>query len=308
MATARPEAEQALLQQPLWIDLEEPTPDEMAAVATRFGFHPLAVEDALDARDQRPKLDWYDGYRYMVFYSFDAPQDAPRVVEPIEINIFWSDDYIVTVHHRPASALQEARRRWNVGEPRAGATTTALLHVILDAAVDSVLPVIDAISDHCEQLEDRVFHRTNRRLTAVGQHLRRQLVTLRRILMPERDVIVAIQRDPKISGDTEARRYFDDIYDHLMRAAEAVDNEREIVTGVMETYVTTLSNNVNEVVKTLTIASILLMSMSLIAGIYGMNFEHMPELDWRLGYPLALAMMAAVAAGLLLYFRSRRWL
>ena len=296
-----------VLQDPHWIDLHAPTLEEMQTLASHFGFHPLSVEDALDPRAQRPKLDRYDAYRYIIFYEFDVPTETGPG-KPHEFHVFWGRDYVVTVHEGDVGVVEEAKRRWRLQEYDGAYDCTALVHTILDVAVDSALPVIDAMTERVEELEDMVFERQHENLAQRGQVIRRDLVALRRILMPERDIVVGIGRDPWIGANTELVRYFDDIYDHVTRAAESVDTEREIVTGVLESYLSAVSNSLNEVMKTLTVAATILMTMSVIVGIYGMNFVHMPELGWKLGYPLALGLMGASAAALLAYFRRQRWL
>ncbi|HWO93185.1 MAG TPA: magnesium/cobalt transporter CorA, partial [Dehalococcoidia bacterium] len=295
---------EVLGENPLWLDVENPTAEEMDIIARRFGFHPLSVEDALDPRNQRPKLDQYDTYRFLVFYGFSGADE----LDAQEINIFWASDYVVTVRHGPVESIAEARRRWSAHERGRDRTSSDLLHVILDTAVDSVLPLVDDIAEQVEELEDQVFARPRAEIATRGQQIRRRLLGLRRVLGPERDVIVALRRDPLVEEQEETIRYFDDVFDHVSRAADAVDLERDMVTSVMETYLTAVSNNLNEVMKTLTIAATILMTMSLVTGIYGMNFDNMPELDWALGYPFALGVMVAAALALVFFFRRRRWL
>lgn len=292
---------------PLWIDIRDPEPHQIAEIAGHFAFHPLSIEDALDQRSQRPKVDKFEHYRFLVFYGFPAPGGG-EIAEPYEISLFWTRDQIVTVHYGEAPALVEAQRRWDEQEVAFEHTPLALLHTILDTAVDSALPVIDAAGEHVEAIEDRVIAGARDGIGSDVQQVRRRLLLLRRVLAPQRDMVSSLARDSWLQGNPETSRYFDDILDHVTRAAESIDIERDIVTGVMETYLSSVSNNLNEVMKTLTIAATLLMAMSLIAGIYGMNFRHMPELDWRLGYPLALSMMLGAAVVLVGFFRHRRWL
>jgi len=242
-----------------------------------------------------------------VFYGVHVA-DPRSPARAQEINLFWGADYILTARHEPAPAIEEALRRWEGQGGDGGNTSVHLLHTILDTAIDSVLPAIDAMSERVEALEDDVFARPNPGIAAEGQRLRRELLALRRILAPERDVVIALGRDPWLEGEAESARYFDDVFDHVTRAADSVDTEREIITGVLETYLSAVSNSLNEVMKTLTVWATVLMAATLIAGIYGMNFRHMPELGWRAGYPLALALMAAIAVAFVVYFRRRRWL
>lgn len=306
MATTTPPAGALLSERPLWIDLEDPRPDEFSRLAERFGFHPLSIEDALDRRNQRPKIDRFETYRFLVFYEF-AGVDSGEA-GPVELNAFWGQDYVVTTHHGPSAAVEEAKTRWTAHDIPYERTALALLHTIVDAAVDSALPAIDAISESVEAVEDGVLSGARDGVAPRVQELRRELLALRRVLAPQRDVIAALARDPWVAGSPETSRYFEDVYDHITRASESIDVEREIVTGVMETYLSAVSNSLNEVMKTLTVAATVLMAMSFVAAVYGMNFDNMPELDWRFGYPFALGLMAGAALALVAFFRSRRWL
>ncbi|MDW8186286.1 MAG: magnesium/cobalt transporter CorA [Anaerolineae bacterium] len=289
----------------LWVDLCPPDEADRALLQEAFGFHPLAIEDALRARE-RPKLDVYPDHYFMVFYAVDYdPEDGLRL-RPV--HLFVGPRYLVTVRPQRIPEIEEEIARWSGPEPPRPITSGGLVYHLLDAVLDHYFPVLDRITEEVEAIEERLFAGSDGRLIEAIFQMRKALLELRRVVAPEREVINLLLRRELPVFRPEDMIYFQDLYDRLVRLTESIDLYRDMLSGALESYLSLQSNRLNEIVKVLTIASIILMANALVAGIYGMNFEYMPELEWPWGYPMALLMMATISAALVLFFRRRGWL
>ena len=289
----------------LWVNVVDPTPDEISCIGKEFGFHPLAVEDTLRG-GQRPKVDQYDGYQFIVFYGLTSADDR---VQTQEVDIFLGKSFMVTFHKSDLRVITETADRWRAHATKMGTHGVGfLLYSVLDSLVDGYFPVLDDIAERADSLEETILAAGQPTLQAEILQLRRDLLVIRRVAAPERDVMnVLVRRDPPIFSRKELL-YYQDVYDHLLRVTDSVDIYRDMLSSVLDANLTMVSYTLNVVVKRLTSSSIVLMSMSLIAGIYGMNFAFIPELDWRLGYPFALALMILVGAIEVGIFRRIGWL
>lgn len=290
-------------QELLWVDIVDPTPEDLAVIEQEFGFHQLAMEDAA-RHNQRPKIDTYDTFFFLVFYGLQNGT-SDTAIEPVELNLFIGRNYVVTVHHGHLNVLEETSNRWRGDVSRIGHSDAGILvYSILDAIVDGYFPIIDHISDRIEELEESLFGKYENSLQEDIFRLKRDLLTIRRILSPQRDVMNMLVRRESPLFDAETIVYFQDIYDHILRVTDAIDTYRDLISTALDTYVSVQSNNLNQVMKRMTAASIILMSMALVTGVYGMNFQHMPELNWGLGYFLALALMVGIGSALFRVFRK----
>jgi magnesium transporter len=290
----------------LWLDVVDPTPEDLRLLSEEFSFHPLAIED-VSRRHQRPKVDQYEGTTFIVFYAMQST--AERSLDLTELDLFVGRNYVVTVHNGDLSLLGEIRDRWCRNVEEIGNRSVGLLvYSILDAVVDGYFPCVDELSDRIEDLEESIFGQFNTGTQQAIFRLKKELLAIRRVVAPERDVLnVLIRRDNPMFDETTLV-YFQDVYDHLLRVTDAVDTYRDLMSSALDAYLSVMSNRLNQVMKTLTASSIILMSMTLVASIYGMNFVHMPELHWRLGYPWALGLMVIIGASLLRIFRRMDWL
>lgn len=290
----------------VWIDLADPVPSEFELLAKEFGFHPLALEDAR-ARHQRPKLNQYDTFLFLVFYAVRVDQEDGFLTQ--EISLFVGPNYLVTVHPGQCHEIDETAQRWHQNVKNLDARSVAvLLYSLLDTIVDNYFPVLDAVAERTDALESAIFERGS---TAALQEifaLRKSLLALRRVLSPERDLMsILTRRDIEMLGPATSV-YFQDIYDHVLRVTDAIDTYRDLLASALDAYLSVVSNNLNQVMRTLTSWSIILMSLALIAGIYGMNFGFMPELEWHYGYFFILAAMGMIGGGLFMLFKRIRWL
>ena len=289
----------------LWVDLADPTAEEIELVAREFAFHPLAVEDAT-RRHQRPKLDEYDGYFFLIFYTLALGDARPT---GHEIAFFVGKNYVMTIHDGHLPELEATRERWQANAANKSERTAGfLLYVILDAIVDAYFPVIDAVAEKIDALEDEIFAGGEAETQEEIFRLKRDLLDVRKIVAPERDVLNRLVRRDAPVFEPAVIVYFQDVYDHIMRVTDAVDTYRDVLSSALDANLSMTSFRLNQVVKRLTSWSIILMSVTLIASIYGMNFVYMPELSWQWGYPAALGGMALLAVVLLLILRRIDWL
>ena len=301
------DALRALPEALVWLDLREPGPEELALLSDEFGIHPLADED-LRRRNQRPKLDTYDDHQVAVVYEPLLPPGGADVLQLGEIHVLIGPGWLVTVHWTDAPAVEEALRRFAAYPAARPASAGVLLYTLFDSVVDAFFPALDGLSDRIDALEDRIVsgQQDGETLRTVLR-VKRELLELRRVLAPMRDVANAFLRRDNATVDDAALPYYADLYDHLVRILDQVDLLRDLVAAAMDANLSVTSNNLNAVMKRLTAVTVILILPTIVSGIYGMNFVHMPELDWPLGYPLAIGIMGAVMAGAFLYFRAHDW-
>lgn len=289
----------------LWFDITQPSEEDFRKLRDEFGFHPLAIEDA-SRHHQRPKVDSYDNYYFVVFYCIEMNEQYRLSSSPLYL--FIGQNYLVTVHDEPVSQIQETVRRWQSPESPLGQDVGSLIYALLDAIVDDYFPVMDRLADRVEDLEQQIFGKFNDNALESIFQLKKDLLHIRRVVTPERDVLnVMLRRDIRVFDEHDVT-YLQDVYDHIIRVVDAIDTYRDLLASSLDTFLSVQSNQLNQVVKALTITSIVLMSVAIVAGIYGMNFDYMPELHWRYGYVWALGLMAALSVGVIAFFRRIKWL
>jgi magnesium transporter len=290
----------------IWVDVADPTSKDFVDLAREFGFHPLAIEDCRNEH-QRPKIEEYQGYYFIVLY--EAEMQPGCQLELRELNIFLGLNYLVTVHSQPIRNVERARQLWRQWATDLAERKTGLpAYLLIDAIVDDYMPMLDDFSDRLDDLESQIFESFQPEALHDIFRIKKQLIFLRRAVVPLRDVFNTLLRREQPIFSRETMTYFQDVYDHLIRVADSIDVLREIVASTMEAYLSVSANRTNFVMKRLTSISAILMSVTLIAGIYGMNFSFMPELGWRYGYIGALVFMLLIALALYFYFRKIKWL
>lgn len=289
-----------------WLDLTHPSDEDMRLLQDEFHFHPLALEDVV-RRHQRPKVDSYGSYYFVVFYCLGMAESGNRP-EAEPLYLFVGKNYLVTVHEQPVSQVAETLRRWQAPDSPLGDDVAALIYALLDALVDDYFPVMDRIGDRVDELEQAIFESFDEGSLQMIFQLKKDLLFLRRIVAPERDVLnVMLRRDIPVFDQNDIT-YLQDVYDHIVRITDVLDTYRDLLSSALDSFLSVQSNRLNQIVKALTVTSIVLMSTTLVAGVYGMNFEYMPELNWRYGYAWALGLMTAISGGLILFFRRIKWL
>jgi magnesium transporter len=303
-----------------WIGLYRPTEEEFASVAEEFGLHELAVEDALEAH-QRPKIERYGNTLFFVLRPARY-LDAPEEVEFGEIHVFVGEDFVVTVRHGEAPALAEVRRRMEADPELLRRGPEAILYAIMDRIVDGYAPVVAGLENDIDEIEVEVFS-GNAGVSRRIYELSREVIEFQRAIKPLPGIVGRlIAGFDKYKVDPELQRYLREVQDHAIRVVEQVDGFRELLQNILSVNLTLVSLQQNEEVKTLTEASIeqnnevkkisawaaILFAPTLVGTVYGMNFDHMPELHWTLGYPFALLLMLLVSVSLYAIFKRRDWL
>ena len=288
----------------LWVDVEQPTDADLQRLEREFGFHPLAVEDCRN-RHQRPKVDEYPGYYFIVLYEAAMEDGRIRLTE---LAIFLGKNYVVTVHDGPLRAFPVADRLWHGSTDLAERGSGLLAYLLIDTIVDAYFPLLDEVSEGMNVLEERIFGGSGFSAVQDVFRMKKDLLLLRRVVAPLRDVFNTLLRREQAVFSRETTVYFQDVYDHLIRIADSIDNQRDMLSSAMDAYLSVANQRTNLVMKRLTATATILMSVTLIASVFGMNFLHMPELHWRYGYVGALTTMLAVGAALYAYFKVNRWL
>lgn len=290
----------------LWLDIESPQEADIAMLRDEFRFHPLAIEDATRA-SERPKVDMYSDYYSLAFYGARLAGETGDL-ELLPFHLFVGSNYLVSIHDQPMPLVGESMARWELKNGPLPPKIGAAVHALLDTVVDEYFPLMDRIADRVDELEDSLFTEFSPKSLETIFHLKKGLLNMRRVVAPERDVLNHLLRRELPVFSVEDVAYLQDVYDHLVRVTDSVDIYRDLLSNALDSFLSVQSNRLNEVVKVLTIGSIVLMSSSLISGIYGMNFQYMPELHWPFGYAWALGLMVAISTSLVLFFRWRKWL
>ena len=287
------------------VHVTNPSDDLIDDLGREFGLHHLAVED-MRKQHQRPKIDAYAGQHMVVAYEAVEASGAGDGLA--EIHIFVGSAWVLTVHWAPTPMIDEVHERLKSHPGSVGAGPGAVLHALLDSAVDSFFPELDRLSDRIDALEDRVLETDSDR-SALREILaiKRRLLDLRRVLAPMRDLANTLLRRETPLVDAAAVPYFQDLYDHLIRVLDQLDVYRDLLATVLDARLTVASNSLNAVMKRLTAFTVVLMIPTLIAGIYGMNFDFMPELRWAAGYPLALMAMVLSSGAAIVFFWRHGW-
>lgn len=297
----------------VWVDVVGlGDPDLIRAIGKVFRLHPLALEDAVHTH-QRAKVEEYPAGHYVVL---SAPHfDAEPGLDLEQISLFFGPGYVVTIQERDIHCFNPVRERIRASRGRLRRSgSDYLAYALLDAVVDAFFPELEWYGDRLELIEDRILADRNADIMHEVHGIRRDLLAVRRTVWPLREAINNLQREEHPNINAETRLYLRDVYDHTVQLVELVETHREVASGLLDIYLSTLNNRMNEVMKVLTIIATIFIPLSFVAGVYGMNFRpessplNMPELDWYFGYPFALGVMALIAFGLLYYFRRKRWL
>jgi magnesium transporter len=291
----------------LWVDLQAPTPEETKSILSDvFHFHPLAIEDTQTTGYQTPKVDDYDDYIFVIAHTLAAR--ALDEIDAHEIDFFLGSNYLVTSEMTPDMPIvQRLWQRLKRDDRLISRGPDFLCHALLDALVDDYMPVLDQLEDEIELLEDQVLEVPRTESLERILSLKHSILTLRRFVTPQREVMNRLSRDDFPQVQPQSRIYFRDIYDHLVRIQDLSESLRDIVTGALDTYLSVTSNRLNEVMKALTIVSTIFLPLSFVAGVYGMNFVNFPEIHWNFGYAYVWILFLAIAVAMLVLFKRRGW-
>jgi magnesium transporter len=296
----------------VWIGLHEPTEAQFAGFAERFGLHPLAVEDAIHAH-QRPKLESYDDLLFAVVktvhYDDQLPGGTAEVVETGEVMVFLGDNFVITVRHGEHSGLQQVRKRLEADADLLALGPSAVLHAVLDSIVDSYVVVCRALQEDIDEAETAVFTATSKVTDSnVIYILKREVLELRRATAPLAPVLRHLSHGRLERVDSNVREYFRDVDDHLNEVVDRVNGFDDLLTTLVSANLARVSVVQNEDMRKISAWVAIAAVPTMLAGIYGMNFKHMPELGWTFGYPLLLLVMATFCGLLFRAFKRNGWL
>ncbi|XQY93244.1 magnesium/cobalt transporter CorA [Metabacillus sp. HB246100] len=283
-----------------WVDFHAPTDDEVKVLSSYFKFHPLSIEDCIEFV-QRPKLDFYDDYFFIVIHAINH-----ETLEADEVDLFVSSRSIVSFHKKP---VKELLAIWNriENEKSLKSNPMQIMYQIIDKVVDDYFPPIYKLEDLVNQVEDNTSDQTISELMEQVFDIRSELNKLRRTIVPMRDLLYRIISSSRLNSMKEKHIYFQDVYDHLLKLVEMIDANRELSSDIRDSYLSISSDRMNRVMMTLTVMSSIFLPLTFIAGLYGMNFRYMPELTGEYSYYIVLGIMALISVGMIWFFYKMGW-
>jgi magnesium transporter len=296
----------------VWIGLYEPNEPLLRKIQEEFGLHDLAIEDALSAH-QRPKVERYDNSLFVVLRTAQIEDPAPGKpcdVKYGEVHMFLGRNFVVTVRHGYATSFTSVRTRAESTPELLKQGPAFVLYAVMDFIVDQYFPIVDALGEELELLEQRIFTQPfNRRTTTQIYKLKRDLIALKRVVSPVIELSARLIRlEDEELVPTQTRPYFRDIYDHTLRNNDMIDSVRDLLGTALEAHLSLVSVSQNEDTRRLAAWAAIFAVPTAIAGIYGMNFDSMPELRWTFGYPLVLALIFGLCGLLYVRFKQAKWL
>lgn len=277
-------------------------------LGTHYGLHPLTLEDITNT-NHRPKLDEFDMYLFIVLKMLYIKNDDELVFE--QVSIVVGDDYVLTFQEAEGDVFDDLRERISTDKGRVRSLgSDYLMYAIIDAVVDHYITVLEALGDKIEEVEDHVFEdgSDNNEIASKIQELKREVLKIRRTIFPLREIINHLDKIEHPIIDEKTYNFLRDLYDHIVQINENIEMYREMIWSLLDMYMSIISNKMNEIMKVLTIIATVFIPLTFIAGIYGMNFDHMPELHYKYGYFILWGVMIVIFLLMLIYFRRRKWL
>lgn len=290
----------------VWVDVQDPGPEELSLLLEEFGFHPLALDDVAKGQ-QRPKVDEYKGYLFAVTYCVPADTEL-KELRTVEVDLFIGRNYLVTIHRGRVAALEEGLARWTRGGPMLREGVGFLVYTVIDALIDTYFPVIDAIEDAIEEAELAMFGRFRGEGVQDLLKLKRTLVALRRVLYPLRETFHIFLRPDHAYFSASTLVYFQDLYNHILRILDVLDIQRDMLTGALEAYLTVISHRLNQTMRTLAVLTIAVAILSAVFGAWGMNFALIPLADAPWGFAAVVGGTLGIIALLALWSWRRGWM
>ena len=291
----------------VWVDVQG-FGDEtvIRAIGELFGLHPLALEDVVNV-PQRPKAESYD--KYLLWITRMAMMVDQRTLQTEQVSMVLGANYLLTFQEKYGDVLDPVRERIRQGKgPIRKSGHDYLAYAVIDAVIDGYYPILETFGETLEDFENEIVHNPESSLLQEIHHIKREMLAIRRAVWPQREALNKLIRDECEFITENVRTYLRDVYDHCIQIIDVVETYRELAGGLMDVYLSSVANRQNEVMKVLTIMASIFIPLTFMAGVYGMNFENMPELHSTWGYPLLLATMLVVGGGMTLYFRRKGWL
>ncbi len=284
-----------------WVDFSSPDETEIGYLDSFFRFHPLAIEDCLQ-KLQRPKLDYYEEFNFYVVHALDQVDK-----EKDEIDLFLSSHFIVTFHKDESNEVNQVWEKFRHSRNLERWDQHVVLYEIMDKIVDAYFPVLYQIEDELNAIEDNTGnHSVEKILDDVFEH-RGYLLYLRNTVHPMRDLLYRMLNSHHLEEVKARKEYFSDIYDHLLKLTDMIQSNREMTTDIRDSYLSLNAHQTNRIMKVLTVITTIFMPLTFIAGVYGMNFAYMPELEWRYSYFITLGLMTVIGFIMFLWFKKKGW-
>lgn len=292
----------------IWVDMMDIEDNDIDLLSSVFNIHPLTIEDII-MPNARPKIENFGEYLYIIMFALEPQNGKMRSrINTIELDCCIGRNFLITCHTAPIPPLGVCKDRVKKQSPTIMHGPDMLLYSILDSCVDSYFPIITEFDQMVDEMSEELFKEPGRSTLKRIYKLKNDIIQLRRIIGPQADVAGLIVRGEFKFILPSNIAYFRNIHDNLVRLNDVIGASRDVITGAMEAYAAIVSNRLNEVMKTLTVITTIMMPLTLIASIYGMNFKHMPELEHKFGYPTIIAIMIIVTVSMLIYFRRKKWL
>jgi magnesium transporter len=302
----------------IWIDLENPTDaEEETLMVSLLDLHPLAIEDCQTGKEEQghlPKVEDFGEYLFVIFNPIEVEGAAELGVRQsleirtTQLSAFLSKRFLLTHHFKPLRSITYATQMLSKNSQILGRGPDFLFHLIIDDIVDSYTPILDALDAAIDRMEDEVFKRPSQRTMVKILSLKKDVMTVRRIATYQKEMLNRLSRGEFSLITTDEMIYYRNVYDHPVRMSDLADSYRDMVAGLLDAYLSVTSNNLNQVMKVLTIISTIFLPLSFITGFFGMNFTHLPGADWEYGVLAASFFMLAVGVGMLWIFKRKRWM
>ncbi len=294
----------AVRKERIWIDIEKASAEDLGFLSENCGFHHLAIEDCIN-RNQRPKFEDYEDHAFIVLHSFR--DEKIKSISAKETHVFFNQEFIVSVHEHNESLIDILWNRCLTESSLTSKGTDHVLYLLFDFLVDSNFPILDSLSDQIATLENQILiNEVEPDFITNIIYLKRNLVRMRRVLSPQREVLNLIMRHENKFLSEKIRFYFRDVYDHLSRLVETIDMDRDLIANSMEAYFSLLSQKTNEIIKNLTLVSMIFMPLTFLTGFFGMNFTDLPY-ENHIAMGISIGMILAIPGGMMFYFKSKNW-
>lgn len=290
----------------LWLDLIDPSKEEMDILDKVFELHPVTLEDCINT-NTRPKIEQFEKYTFIVMH---AAATSPRTqrVRTIELNICLGKNYIITIHQEAIQGVETALERTRKNSAMMSKGPDNLLHLVIDSLVDNYMPVLDAMDGKISNIETQVLTNATQKTLNNIFSVKKDILYLRRFIGPQRDTVHFLSRENFHFINPKRRAYFRDVYDNMIFINDTIDTYRDVINGAFDAYLSTISNKTNDIMKMLTIIATIMMPLTLITGIYGMNFHFMPLLTREWGFLAVAILMISIGVGMLAYFKRKEWI
>jgi magnesium transporter len=290
-----------------WINIDGLHDTELLKkIGEHYGLHPLVLEDIVHTH-QRPKLEDFDKYMYVVMRMIDYNVDTHEITSE-QLSLILGENYVLTFQERPGDVFNPVRQRLQKSARLRLSRCDYLAYALLDAVVDRHFVILEAFGEDVEDLEDGLLDNPSTKLLEKTHALKRELIVLRKAVWPLREVVSGLERSESSLIGKETKLFLRDLYDHTIQVIDGVESYRDMTSGLQDLYLSSVSNKMNEVMKVLTIIATVFIPLGFMAGVFGMNFEFMPELKWKWSYPLFWVAAGAVAGTMITYFRKKDWL